>query len=258
MPTQTVPRRGIGAARGLGAAVAPAAVGALAAAVIDLIAPRRCLGCGAAGPELCAACVDGLRLLEGPLCPCCGSPRPRARADDAGERCRECRTRTLAFATARAAVAYDDALRGFVGAWKERGVRGAAPLAAGLVLGAVPRPRGAEAITWVPPDRDRALRRGDHPAERLARALGQGWGLPAQPLLARRAGSRRQRGLGRSERQANVLGAFRALGMGPPPHALVLVDDVYTTGATVSAAAAALLAAGARRVDVVTLARAVR
>jgi predicted amidophosphoribosyltransferase len=241
-----------------GLAAGWAAGGAGLAGLLDLVAPRRCLGCGASGAELCAACVEALRLLEGPLCPCCGSPQPRARSDDHGERCRECRTRQLAFTTARAAVAYDDALRGFVGAWKERGVRGAAPLAAGLVLGVVPRPRGAEAITWVPPDRDRALRRGDHPAERLARALGRGWGLPAQPLLARRAGSRRQRGLGRSERQANVLGAFRALGQGPPPRTLVLVDDVYTTGATVSAAAAALLGAGCERVDVVTLARAVR
>ena len=218
--------------------------------LLDLLVPRRCLGCGAAGAALCAGCVERLRWLDGHLCALCGAPRPRPE-----ERCRECRSRRLAYASARAAVAYDDALRGFVGAWKERGVRGAAPLAAGLVIGAVVRPQ-VVALTYVPPDLDRALRRGHHPPERLARELGRRWALPVAPLLARRAGSRRQRGLPRAQRQANVQGAFRALGLAPS--AVALVDDVYTTGATVSAAAAALLAAGAARVEVVTLARAVR
>ena len=218
--------------------------------LLDLLVPRRCLGCGAAGAALCAGCVERLRWLDGHLCALCGAPRPRPE-----ERCRECRSRRLAFASARAAVAYDDALRGFVGAWKERGVRGATPLAAGLVIGALLRPE-VVALTYVPPDPDRALRRGHHPPERLARELGRRWGLPVVSLLARRAGSRRQRGLPRAERQANVQGAFRSLG--PAPAALALVDDVYTTGATVSAAAAALLEAGAERVEVVTLARAVR
>ena len=218
--------------------------------LLDLLVPRRCLSCGAAGAALCAACVDRLRWLDGHLCALCGAPRPRPE-----ERCRECRSRRLAFASARAAVAYDDALRGFVGAWKERGVRGATPLAAGLVIGVVLRPEVA-ALTYVPPDPDRALRRGHHPPERLARELGRRWALPVEPLLARRAGSRRQRGLQRAQRQANVQGVFRALGPAPP--SLALVDDVYTTGATVSAAAAALLEAGAGRVEVVTLARAVR
>jgi predicted amidophosphoribosyltransferase len=218
--------------------------------LLGLLLPLRCLGCGAAGAALCEGCVDRLRWLNGHLCALCGAPRPQPE-----ERCRECRSRRLAFASARAAVAYDDALRGFVGGWKERGVRGATPLAAGLVIGAVLRPEVA-ALTYVPPDPDRALRRGHHPPERLARELGLRWALPVAPLLARRAGSRRQRGLPRALRQANVEGVFRALG--PAPLTLALVDDVYTTGATVSAAAAALLAAGAGRVEVITLARAVR
>ena len=228
-------------------------------ALLDLVLPRRCLGCGEAGEALCAACVEGLRLLDGHVCGLCGAPRPRA----GEERCRECRVRRLAFASARAAVAYDDALRSLVGAWKERGVRGAAPLAAGLVVGAVLRPR-VDLLSFVPPDRDRALRRGHHPPERLARELARRWELPVAPLLARRAGVRRQRGLSRAERQVNVQEAFRLLppaargGGGPLPPRIALVDDVYTTGATVSAAAATLLAAGAQQVEVVTLARVVR
>jgi predicted amidophosphoribosyltransferase len=66
----------------------------------------------------------------------------------------------------------------------------------------------------------------------------------------------RQRGLSRLERRSNVAGAFRPTDTAPAR--LVLVDDVYTSGATASAVASALRAAGARRVDVVTFARATR
>ena len=114
----------------------------------------------------------------------------------------------------------------------------------------------ADVITYVPPDGDRSLRRGHQPAEGLARELGIRWGLETAPLVARRRAIGRQTGLTRAERRANVRGAFRC------PRSvrgtLVLVDDVYTTGATVGAASTALRAAGARAVQVVTLARAVR
>lgn len=223
------------------------------AALLDLVLPRRCVACGAPGAELCEPCFGGLRLLQGHVCGRCGAPRPRA----GEESCRECRTRQLAFASARAAAGYDEALRALVGAWKERGLRAALPLCSALVLDVVPRP-AVDAVTWVPPDHDRALRRGHHPPAELAGVLGDLWGLPVLPLLVRRPGTRRQRGLARSDRQANVREAFRALPRTQAPPAVALVDDVYTTGATVSAAAAALRAAGSTRVEVVTLARAVR
>jgi len=127
--------------------------------------------------------------------------------------------------------------------------------AAGIVAEVVPMPAGAHAITFVPPDGDRSLRRGHHPPARLARELGRRWGLPVRPLLERTRPLGPQRGLGRRERQHNVRGAFRARGMGGR---VVLVDDVYTTGATVSAAASALRHAGASSVEVVAFARAVR
>jgi predicted amidophosphoribosyltransferase len=76
------------------------------------------------------------------------------------------------------------------------------------------------------------------------------------PLLRRTREVRPQRGLPLGERRRNVRGAFRA--RANPPKSLVLVDDVYTSGATVAAAASALRGAGARRVEVVTFARVVR
>jgi predicted amidophosphoribosyltransferase len=142
-----------------------------------------------------------------------------------------------------------------VAAWKERGLRTLAALAAELVTEAVSRPR-AYTLSFVPADDDRRLKRGHNPAERLAAELGLRWQLPVVPLLKRLPGVRPQRGLPLAARRRNVRGVFQATGSAPP--SLVLVDDVYTSGATVSAAASALRKAGARRVEVVTFARAVR
>jgi predicted amidophosphoribosyltransferase len=107
----------------------------------------------------------------------------------------------------------------------------------------------------VPADRGRRAERGHHPAERLARALAERWGLPCEPLLTRTRPARRQRGLSLAERRRNVAGAFAAR---PASDTVVLVDDVYTTGATASAAASALRGSGASRVDVVAFARTIR
>jgi predicted amidophosphoribosyltransferase len=170
-------------------------------------------------------------------------------------RCAECAGRRLSFATARAAVIYDDAVRAVVAAWKERGLRRVAAVAAELIAETVPTPP-VVALAFVPADGDRSLRRGHHPAGRLARELGERWELPVAPFLARAGSSRRQRGLSLKDRRRNVAGAFRPAAAAPS--AVALVDDVYTSGATANAAAAALRKAGARRVEVVTFARAVR
>jgi hypothetical protein len=107
----------------------------------------------------------------------------------------------------------------------------------------------------VHPDRTRLLERGHHPAERLARELGRRWELPVAALLARTGQAPRQRGASLVERRRNVRGAFAAK---QAPKTVCLVDDVYTSGATASAAASALRKAGARTVEVVTFARALR
>jgi predicted amidophosphoribosyltransferase len=112
------------------------------------------------------------------------------------------------------------------------------------------------AIAFVPADRDRSRKRGYRPAEALARELGRRWELPVEALVRRTRSVERQRGLRLDARRRNVRGAF-----GPArrsPARVCLVDDVYTSGATAAAAASALRQGGARRVEVVTLARAVR
>ena len=217
--------------------------------MLDLLLPRRCLVCGAAGGSLCGGCRDGLPRLEPPLCERCGAPTAWP-----VQRCRECSGRRLGFTQARAAVAYDERVRRVVAGWKERGLRRIADDAAALVVECVPGPE-ADVVTCVPADRRRRGERGHHPAERLARALADRWHLPCRPLVVRTRQTERQRGLALADRRRNVAGAFAAR----PAHGeIVLVDDVYTSGATASAAAAALSAAGAARVNVVSFARAIR
>ena len=157
---------------------------------------------------------------------------------------------------ARAALVYDARARPLVSAWKERGRRDLAAVLASLVAEVIARP-SASGLTYVPGDRERGRERGHVPAARLAEALGALWSLPVQPLLERASPTPRQAALPRGERLANVRTAFRASGI-PPPRDVALIDDVYTTGATAAACARVLRGAGARRVEVVCLARAVR
>ncbi len=226
------------------------AVVAFGAWLLELLFPSHCVSCRRAGPPFCDDCSRLVVPLRAPLCARCGAPTAWP-----VERCRECAGRRLAFASARAGICYRGPARSFVRAWKEGGLRPFASLAADIVAGRVPRP-AADLITYIPPDGDRSLRRGHQPAEGLARELGIRWDLDTASLLSRRRSIARQTGLTRSERRANVRGAFGC--RGPVQGTVVLVDDVYTTGATVGAASSALRAAGASEVHVVTLARAVR
>jgi len=219
--------------------------------ILDLLLPARCVVCAAGGEQLCAGCRESLPLLRPPFCDRCGAPTSWPVS-----RCRECSGRRLAFASARAAVEYDDRVRRFVAAWKERGLRRLAAEAAEAVAGAIEPPPDVAVLTYVPPDRERVLERGHHPAQRLALELGRRWELPVRALVGRTRSVPHQRGLSRADRRRNVAGAFRPAAVAPAH--VALVDDVYTSGATVAAAASALRKGGARTVEVVTFARVVR
>lgn len=215
-----------------------------------MLLPQRCAACELPGAALCLNCRDSLIRLSPPFCARCGAPGPWP-----VQRCAECSGRRIAFATARAAVVYDARARRFVQAWKERGQRRLARAAAALVVETLSRPDVA-ALAFVPSDAERALQRGHRPAEALARELGRAWELPVAGLVGRLRSVERQRGLGLKERRRNVAGAFASARASPSR--VCLIDDVYTSGATAAAAASALRRGGARRVEVVTLARAVR
>jgi predicted amidophosphoribosyltransferase len=220
--------------------------------VLDVLLPQRCLVCSMPGRQVCAACTSALRRIAPPACACCGAPTSWPVG-----RCVECAGRRLGFVRARAAVEYDAPVRCIVGAWKERGLRRLAAWAAAVVAETLEPPD--DPLTFVPPDPERRLRRGHHPAEALARELARTWGIAVEPLLVRVRGSPRlrQRELTRAQRRGNVAAAFAACG-GAVPRRVVLVDDVYTTGSTATAATLALRKAGCLEVEVVTFARTIR
>ena len=219
--------------------------------VPNVLLPERCAVCRTPGSALCGVCRRSFVRLSPPLCERCGSPGAWP-----VRRCAECSGRRLAFATARSAIVYDDRARALVRAWKESGRRRLAREAVAALLVEVVRVPEVDALVPVPGDPERARERGDVPSRSLASALATLWGVPVVDVLRRRGTLPRQRGLSLDERRRNVRGSV--LVHAAPPDRICLVDDVYTSGATAHACAAALRRSGARRVEVVTLARAVR
>ncbi|HET8550781.1 MAG TPA: ComF family protein [Bryobacteraceae bacterium] len=128
-----------------------------------------------------------------------------------------------------------------------------------MLLRAVPRSTHFDAIVPMPLHWMRRWQRGFNQAELLARGLVRPLGAPVLKALARARATRPQAGLTRAQRRANVSGSFRLRERAGLSGAhVLLVDDVMTTGATLSAAASVLKHAGARRVTAATVARADR
>jgi ComF family protein len=134
----------------------------------------------------------------------------------------------------------------------------AAFMAAEIAARAPPLLLEADAVAPVPAHRRRHRRHGFNQAEAIARSLSRATGLPTLRLLEREGAARPQVGLERRARLANARDSVRLRPRAAVPRRVLLVDDVYTTGATLDACARALRRAGAGRVTGVTFARAVR
>lgn len=149
------------------------------------------------------------------------------------------------------AAPYEGVARDLVAALKFRALMPVASLMAERILRLAPDHVLSGDVVPVPTARARSLRRGFDPACEIATALAAAAGLPLRPLLVRR-GAGRQVGRRRAERLARPP---RIRAKGEAPRSALLVDDVLTTGATLSASARALREAGALRVAAVTFAR---
>jgi len=217
--------------------------------VLDAIFPLSCIGCSRRDVLLCARCVGSVGVVVPPLCERCGRPWPSPLPT-----CRDCPPQGIDLA--RSPFLYEGPVAAAIRGIKFGGWRALAPRLAAAIAAVLPEPLGADAVCWVPLSPRRRRRRGFDQAEVLARVLADLLGLPAVRALRRRRDTAAQARLSGPLRRAALVGAFRARGRAPP--AVLLVDDVLTTGATASACAAALREAGADRVVVATAARAVR
>ncbi|HEX8633457.1 MAG TPA: ComF family protein [Pyrinomonadaceae bacterium] len=240
---------------------------ALADATLALVYPLRCAACGAASVETrgdapaCAACWRATTIFDGDET-CCrkcgaqavGSVPPEKRAD---VRCRRCDA--AGFTAARAVGKYEGALRASILTLKHE-PHVSARLGR-LLFAAARRPPldAATRIVPVPLHAERERERGFNQATLLARTLAHLSKLPLDEWSVARTvhASRHRAGMDARARRETVEGAFRVerprLVEG---ERILLVDDVFTTGATVSACAQALREAGASEVFVLTVAQA--
>ncbi len=143
-------------------------------------------------------------------------------------------------------------------ALKDHGRRGLATQLAELVAARCPAPTGQACLTPVPLTPDRMRTRGFNQAELIGNRLAASWGLPLVRPLIRIRDDPPQRGASATDRAANVRGAFAVRAGCSVPDLVWLVDDVCTTGATLSACARTLRRAGARWVGAVCVARVLR
>lgn len=217
--------------------------------------PGACLLCQEpvsqpADPLVCGLCLSRFRRLPQPLCARCGQPQAGP-----AEPCRVCAGWPEDFGPVRSAVWLDELARSAAHHLKYGSWPRISESLAMVVAPVVEAPPGTVLVP-VPLSAGRMRRRGYNQAEALARALSPRLGLPVRADLVRRVReTSTQTALAPEARQANVTGAFAPGGRIMAP--VVLVDDVFTTGATLLAVAQALFEGGARTVGAVTFARAV-
>ena len=217
--------------------------------------PPACLLCGEPVPQregdalICSLCRVRWKPVPHPVCPRCGQPSFK------DLECRLCQDWPAGLNRVRSAVWLDGSARQTVHELKYEGWSRAAEAMAAAMRALEPLTHGVSLIP-VPLGARRLRARGYNQSERIAAALGRELDLPVHGDLLRRVRETpTQTALTPEARHANVAGAFRAQAVRGLD--VVLVDDVFTTGATLAAAGAALSSAGATRVEAVTFARAV-
>ncbi|WP_425358810.1 ComF family protein [Aquibium carbonis] len=234
---------------------------ALAGSAARILFPPLCGGCRtivSIPGSLCGTCWRELRMIERPWCEILGTPFPVDMGEDAVSPAAI--ANPPAFDRARSAVAYTGVARRMVQALKFNDRTDLAPwMAVWMLRAGTELTAQADIVVPVPLHRRRFLWRRFNQSAELGRAVARASGLRFEPdLVKRRRHTLQQVGLGRTERDENVRGAFvvdKASREAIRGRRILLVDDVYTTGATVSSVARSLKRAGAGGVDVLTFAR---
>ena len=229
-----------------------------AEAAAETLWPTRCALCDAPGAVLCERCAERLPYLDWwRACKRCGSPYGLVQCDLCNpESLGRIGRDELPFLGCASAVLFDDTTTGrIVRVFKDQGEQRLSAVMADAMVRAVPPSWEFDAVTFVPATLAAARYRGYDHAQLVAVDVARLLDAPCIEALARPK-TRDQRSLTGRQRIANLAGEgrFRALDRALPPR-LLLIDDVYTTGATLCAATDALLAAGCEEVRCLTFAR---
>src|SRR3712207_3980331 len=219
-------------------------------ALADLFYPQRCVGCDRrASDVLCRECFEALPRIGHPTCARCGMPTAFETLA-----CDECKGVDFGFESARAPLRYTGVGKEIVHTLKYEGyTRVAERLAAPLMFGVLDAGDRFDAVVPIPLHRSRLRRRGFNQAELLARGVARKINAPVSGTLQVVRRIRDQVELSAAGRRANVAGAFRARDR--VRGRVLLIDDVFTTGATMSACFETPLVAGAKEVHALSLCR---
>jgi len=223
-------------------------------AILNLLFPLACILCKSLVRErrwgpVCPACWSRMKRIERPFCPQCGMPAPFIEG-----LCGACRTGERAFDFARSALVFNDPFREVIHHLKYSDrVSLARPLGKLICDCLEQEPFHGHVVLPVPLHRKRERRRGYNQAVLIAESLRKLNRTIDTSILLRRKNTPSQTGLSRSQRTLNLAGAFEVRGR--VPECVVVVDDVFTTGSTLHEIARTLKRHGAKRVEVLTVAR---
>ncbi|MCD2493097.1 ComF family protein [Lacrimispora sp. NSJ-141] len=231
--------------------------------ILDLLYPGRCPVCGEILPYgrkyVCGRCEPKLSYVSQPVCMKCGKELEKLdNGWNGGEYCADCIRHPKDFAGGIALLNYNAAAQTVMARLKYQNKReGAEFLAAEMAKrhGRQLLRLRPDALVPVPIHKARLKLRGYNQSELLAKALGRRLGISVRTdLLFRVENTKAQKQLGYEERQKNEAHAFRTSGKTAVRGTLILVDDIYTTGATAQSCAAVLLKAGAEQVYLANMA----
>jgi ComF family protein len=212
---------------------------------------------------VCESCWKGISLIEAPYCSRCGYGFPSKAVDPEGALCGGCRRGLYRFDFARSLGSFREPLKEIIHQFKYRSHPSLArPLASRLaeLYTAHRDALAADLVIPVPLHRSRERERGFNQASELSKHFAKLARIPVERhWLLRTRPTKVQAGLSRRERRLNMSGAFAVSNQAElAGKALLLVDDVFTTGATLNECAKILREQGASRVSVLTVARVVR
>jgi len=219
---------------------------------LELIFPKKCIGCGKFGQILCPDCQNQIKMIKTFNCPHCG------RITRSGQVCRSCKGKNRLTGLLVAADYRSGPTKELIHNLKYNGLIEIAPILGGMLISRMQKSklRGQLVLLPVPLHWFRRRSRGFNQAEVLARIVGKKLSIPVETVLKRKKNTKPQVELSGQKRRKNLFSTFICSDKkAVAGKTVILIDDVSTTGATLEECAKVLRTAGARQVWGLVVAR---